>query len=369
MRSRRTLRSKTTPKLRQKISWKYAAAGIAIAVFVGIGLFFYLNLGMGGKSKAAGPYNAVIHSTGTGNWSETTSWSPRLPQDGDSIVLQEGHYLSVSDMVNLKDVHISVYGTLYIENGKKINLYGDSEIVVHSPSGTIDGGNGTGAGSKITYENDPLWDSQMGPVYGYSRLDSEGFHNAETLPVELVYFKARAAQNKAIMEWATAAEINNEFFTIERSTDGKNFQTLATVEGAGNSSTQISYTYTDESAPTGTSYYRLKQTDYDGKFEYFKLIAVTIESSLHNNNLNVVSVGPNPFSQDFNLEFDLPDAGTVELRLMNMQGNVVASETIEGYSGNNRYKFSDRHGLKSGTYILSLIHNNITSKSIRMIKR
>lgn len=369
MRSKRTLRSKISPRISQKLNWKYVAGGIAIAAIVGVGLFFIFNLGMGGEIKAAGPVDYLVYSEQNGDWTDANSWSPRPPQAGDSLILKEGHTLTVSSMIELDGVYLGVYGTLFIENGKKINLINGSEIAVHSPSGTIDGGNEGSAGTKITYEKEAIWNSSDGPIFGYSTLDESGYNPPGTLPVELVYFKARAAKNKAVIEWATAMELNNDFFTIERSADGKDFEQLSTIEGAGNSSIELSYSFTDDAPLAGTSYYRLKQTDFDGKFEHFKLVAVTIEAQQQNKNLSILSVGPNPFSYDFNVEFELPEDGVVEMRLMNIQGTTVARETIEGYRGNNRYSFNDKQGLQNGTYIFHLVQNNTASKAIRLIKQ
>ena len=85
------------------------------------------------------------------------------------------------------------------------------------------------------------------------------------LPVQMASFTASFDFNKVNLDWSTASEENNEYFTIERSADGTNFSPLSKIKGAGNSSTLISYHYTDVTPVTGTSYYRIRQTDIDGK--------------------------------------------------------------------------------------------------------
>jgi hypothetical protein len=96
------------------------------------------------------------------------------------------------------------------------------------------------------------------------------------LPVEYVTFGATPQNDKVILEWSTASETNNEQFTIERSSDGMHFEFIGLNEGAGNSSELRFYNYIDEYANNGINYYRIKQTDYDGKFTYSDIRAVRL---------------------------------------------------------------------------------------------
>jgi hypothetical protein len=95
------------------------------------------------------------------------------------------------------------------------------------------------------------------------------------LPIELISFEANLnANNQVDIFWSTASEQNNDFFTIERSIDGLNWEIVATVAGAGNSTNRIDYAAYDLRPLSGISYYRLKQTDYDGAFEYSNIVSV-----------------------------------------------------------------------------------------------
>ena len=94
------------------------------------------------------------------------------------------------------------------------------------------------------------------------------------VPVELLNFQANATQKGILVEWATVSEINNEFFTIERSTDQHTFEPLQKISGAGNSSQIIQYEFLDDRPLSGINYYRLKQTDFEGQSEYSKVVAV-----------------------------------------------------------------------------------------------
>src|SRR5690606_19164216 len=95
------------------------------------------------------------------------------------------------------------------------------------------------------------------------------------LPIVLSDFQASITGSQTVqVEWSTFAEKNNDFFTVERSADGKNFEVLTAVEGAGSSNKKLSYSYEDKKPLTGYNYYRLKQTDFNGDFEYFKIVGV-----------------------------------------------------------------------------------------------
>ncbi len=95
-----------------------------------------------------------------------------------------------------------------------------------------------------------------------------GIGSNGTLPIKLISFNATLANEKVNCTWETASETNNDYFTIERSKDGKSFEGLGNIKGQGNSNSNIRYSYTDNNPFFGISYYRLKQTDFDGKYTY-----------------------------------------------------------------------------------------------------
>lgn len=112
------------------------------------------------------------------------------------------------------------------------------------------------------------------------------------LPIELVEFNAEATAKKQVLtNWITASEVNNDFFTIERSIDGKTWEEASRIQGVGNSSYQNEYEFVDENPFSGISYYRLKQTDFDGRTEIFETKSVFLEPD------EEVVVYPNPFSR------------------------------------------------------------------------
>lgn len=106
-------------------------------------------------------------------------------------------------------------------------------------------------------------------------LGSSGLDNP--LPVELLSFNATAANEKVNLKWVTASELNNDFFTVQHSTDGVEFANLGNVAGQGTKQSATTYNFVDSSPMGGVNYYRLKQTDFDGTLSYSNIIAINLD--------------------------------------------------------------------------------------------
>ncbi|MBX2896414.1 MAG: hypothetical protein KF763_13275 [Cyclobacteriaceae bacterium] len=107
-------------------------------------------------------------------------------------------------------------------------------------------------------------------------LGSSGLDNP--LPVELLSFTAQADNGRVNLDWITASELNNDFFTIQRSADGIEFTGLGTVDGNGTKNSTSTYRFVDTNPLAGINYYRLKQTDYDGTVSYSNIVAVNMNA-------------------------------------------------------------------------------------------
>ena len=99
------------------------------------------------------------------------------------------------------------------------------------------------------------------------------------LPIDLVSFTGKCVNNTSVIEFVVASQINNDYYTIERSVDGYEWTEVGIIAGEGNTSTQMTYRWIDDSPMNGVNYYRLSQTDFDGTSETFAPIAVTCEMS------------------------------------------------------------------------------------------
>lgn len=127
-----------------------------------------------------------------------------------------------------------------------------------------------------------FWDESAGNAAAY---DTNGCSlPATVLPITLIHFKGTVIENgKNLLEWSTSSEINNDYFTIERSANASDFNAIRTINGAGNSNVQLNYNFVDDSPNAGINYYRLKQTDFNGDYAYSEIIAI-------NNNLSDINI-------------------------------------------------------------------------------
>ena len=158
---------------------------------------------------------------------------------------------------------------------------------------------------------------------------------AAPLPISLLSFEATPLKDKVKLEWTTATETNNDYFTVERSADAENFEEVLREQGAGNSSQILSYTAIDNTPLIGTSYYRLKQTDYDGNFTYSDLVAVKISDV---KSISKLVVYPNPTTNNrFNIMLDARQDETAELIIYNSLGEIVKQVKVELAKGTNTF--------------------------------
>ncbi|MEM9023933.1 MAG: T9SS type A sorting domain-containing protein, partial [Bacteroidota bacterium] len=174
--------------------------------------------------------------------------------------------------------------------------------------------------------------------------------NSVFLPIELLHFDATKRGSDVLLTWSTASEINNDFFTIERSSDRFNWEVVAIVDGAGNSSTQLDYLTWDREPLPGVSYYRLKQTDFNGAFEYSDLRKVVFDGQ--GNGLSIKAV-PNPSFGEVNVNVNSVDENEeIQVFLMETNGKLVRQMRSRTQSGVHRLFFGD---LAAGTYFLKVV--------------
>ncbi len=182
-------------------------------------------------------------------------------------------------------------------------------------------------------------------------------NNDNPLPIELVDFKAACDNNKVELTWTTATETNNDYFTIEKSPELQNWSPLADVDGAGNSSSVISYSYADENPNRDVTYYRLKQTDFDGKYSYSGPISAYCYTS--DNNIDVTSM---QITSENNLliNFSSDKGGLHHFNLYDDRGRLITDENVPADSGKNVLTYN-LNNLSSGIYMFTIYNN---SKSV-----
>ncbi len=174
-----------------------------------------------------------------------------------------------------------------------------------------------------------------------------------TVPVRLIAFDAKTDGYKVVLSWKTVSELNNEQFTIERSSDAKNFETILYKKGAGNSSQLLTYISTDYSPLIGKSYYRLRQTDFNGKSSLSEVKAVNI--SPKNQQL---SLSPNPVLDRVTINLS-SESNLFDYLLTSAEGKIILSG--EGNITDINKEINNKLPLlKSGIYIIKLTDNDNT---------
>lgn len=205
-----------------------------------------------------------------------------------------------------------------------------------------------------------------GGLTGFSNF-GVGKSGGGALPIELISFIVKQNVNDVDIKWSTAAEKNNDYFTIERSADGRSFESLERIDGAGNSNTARNYHTTDTHPLAGKSYYRLKQTDYNGAFTYAPIRVINRNEKLIADKppIEIKSIAPNPFKQRFSVTYNLETAGEVEVMFISMNGQIAHTEKLQAGSGINYYDYTDEKSIPTGNYIITLVSGgNKASKKI-----
>ncbi len=162
-------------------------------------------------------------------------------------------------------------------------------------------------------------------VTAFSPFTLASTSDINPLPIELINFKAEWANSQhtlANINWKTASELNNDFFAVERSVDAINFEQIGIVQGAGNSSVILDYVFLDDKPlQNKTSYYRLKQTDFDGANSYSTIASLTISGDLD------MTVYPNPASNEINFNSNNYE-GELSVTITDVSGKLISIKTI-----------------------------------------
>jgi len=171
--------------------------------------------------------------------------------------------------------------------------------------------------------------------------------NSCTIPIELMDFTAKRVDDNALIEWSTLSEKNSDYFSVEWSRDGTNFEEIAKIDAAGTSRDKREYRYIHKNPKMGVNYYRLTQYDFDGRSETFYVVSVDFDSKT----LDMFIV-PNRVENSLRLEFtqSVEDA---RLHIYNMEGQVVKSYILA--SGIDAFNF-DVSALSSGQYIAKYVN-------------
>ncbi len=181
------------------------------------------------------------------------------------------------------------------------------------------------------------------------------------LPVEWLDFTAKYFSGQVLLNWTTAEEMNNDYFTVERSSDGLIFTPILEVDGAGNSTAIKQYESADPQPLNGVSYYRLKQTDYDGKFKYSRI--QTVKSNFEIADVQVI---PNPVEEIGIVSFDVKNGGNYIVEVMDIAGRWIKEDQVAATEGRNNVRFN-MSDLPEGLYFVR-VRNQFVQATARFVR-
>ncbi|MDB5257645.1 MAG: hypothetical protein JWM14_2340 [Chitinophagaceae bacterium] len=169
-------------------------------------------------------------------------------------------------------------------------------------------------------------------------------------PLTWLSFEAKKSGAHALLHWATTGETNNAGFEIERSEDGTNFNKLGYILPQGASIPVNQYAYTDYDCKLGKQYYyRVKQIDKDGHFDYSNIVRVVMDDQVA---FDFDQLYPNPFSNQLTLSFTTDDNAPIQIQLRNIESEIVYETTIKNGSEKLTINFNN-HPLPAGTYFIT----------------
>lgn len=218
----------------------------------------------------------------------------------------------------------------------------------------------TGSVTNIRVQRDALTLAQLSATTGLGNTGNQWYIGStdainSTLPIKLGGLQARLIEGKVLLTWTTLQEINNEYFTIERTQDFRNYSNVGTVKGSLNSVTELHYSFTDQQPLAGKSYYRLKQTDIDGRATYSDLVTINNDATTGTS----LSIYPNPASgSQVTLRINgWQKAETVPVLVYNQQGILVQKTMVAMTAGSTDLQIRFQTALGAGLYTIKTGEN------------
>ncbi len=188
--------------------------------------------------------------------------------------------------------------------------------------------------------------------------------NSGIIPIELVSFNIKSENDRVMLNWLTATEINNKGFEIERRSD--KWEMIGFVSGFGTTTESHSYTFTDTDPNTGRNTYRLRQVDFDGSFVYSNELEIDVNLPAQ---YFLDQNFPNPFNPNTTINFSLPVEARVTVKIFNALGEEINRLTDNNYSAGFHSINFNADALASGLYIYSIDAVGIDNTTYRSVKK
>lgn len=357
---------KTRPSLKQKMISLPLMVGTSIVVVVTLSFIVYFNLGnLSDVSAAVQNYQTAQE----GDWTTASTWvdkmSPTTTALADNILINSGHGVYLNGPLDLKNgatITISKTGELTI-NGEvavqnNLTLVNEGKLTINGnftakngASVTVSGSGNMNVSGNMAFDNNANFsvdgrldvggDLTFGAnsnfsgngnvqIAGWGCSDWQGpgtcGEKKGILPVELMVFTVKELADGVEVYWQTATEENNDYFTLQWSTDGEHYEVITTVPGHGTTMEVKSYRYVHTEPAVGRAYYRLMQTDYDGRVQTFSPVAIDWEGGTAFENISF-TLYPNPV-QGNSIHVRFEEAVVGDLLLKNNGGALLMTRQI-----------------------------------------
>lgn len=337
------------------------------------------------------------YNNSSGLWSDGNSWQRSatwmlLPPErqGGSTIDVYGIISTTSDLAVGNRITINIFDTLIIngnftfDGGATLNIASTGVLIIRGNLGvagksiitnhgriavtgnTLSTGGGeikneaTGENGFYAFGNTTSNNGgkiTSNPFYNEQQMMARDFplwnyvvNGATILPVEILFFTAKTETSSIVLKWATSSEKDFDYFSIERSSDLSEWESVGEITGAGTSIEVVHYSFEDQSPLNGKAYYRLKATDFDGFVEYHEVIAATFSGSF------TVGVFPNPLNEGPLYVHAGQDSGKV--RIVNLMGIAIHHSNL--HPGKNEISFAQ--SLERGFYVVVVTQGDSEQK-------
>ena len=305
-----------------------------------------LDVGQSGTPKnLTANNNATITVSGT-----LIVWGDLIVNNNLDLVIT-GTLIVKGNILMNNNATLSVAGGLLTVNG---NFTGGSNTFV-----SITGSGQVGVGGAVSVGNSSSLIGPAGSFHAHSCTEggSSSFCTSGTLPLEFLFFKGAPKQDKVLLNWATASELNVAYFIIEKSYDGMSFYEIGQVEGHGTTKIKQDYSFSDEKPTLGRAYYRLTEGDYDNSQTHLKVISVDFTG------VRIASVYPNPVTNgQLNIELNFVPDNEVMVSIVDLRGVTLSEFNL------NKQNVPVSVQVSAGMYLLTVKSNDFKSINRLVVK-
>jgi len=292
----------------------------------------------------------VITAVNNGTWGNASTWSlNRLPQVGDTINIPAGKVVIVTEDYVLNGfAYLRIWGKLKFQENNSTLKLGSSSMVWVYTGGTVEGGGSPS--QKLKIGNNTVFDGNDAPIAGPQMANASGF-SPVPLPVKFVGFTLSQKNKDVLIQWSTAEEYNANIYEVERSFNGTDWNVVAYVTAAGNTTSLTNYSFTDKNITSKTAYYRIKQIDLDGRFSYTPVRTIKTGNEAAEVKIAAVQQGK------VLLQFPQEVKGVVVVRFISTNGQVAGQQTVSNPVGQI---ILNTDALK-GSYVVSVNGTDVTA--------